>query len=92
MAGKLKGKGLLKLVRGIVGHATDQDEAYVGKKVFGRKGTAYAKVFGTVTNVSLCPLEGCSATRLHVKWPDGHRTYPCAKGCKVRKNGDLEIE
>lgn len=89
---KLKGKGLLKLVRGIVGRTTDQDDAYVGKKVFGRKGTAFEKVSGTITGVSLCSLGGCSGTRLHVKWPDGKRTYPCAKGCKVRKNGDMEIE
>lgn len=91
MAGKLKGKGLLRLVRGIVGRTTDQDNEYVGKKVYGAADTVYAKICGTVTNVSLCSMEGCSATRLHVKWPDGHRTYPCAKACIVRKNGDLEI-
>lgn len=65
--------------------------SYIGKRVYGRKGTDYAKISGEITAVSPCRLEGCSACRLHVRWPDGHRTYPCAKGCDVRKDGHLQI-
>jgi hypothetical protein len=65
------------------------DEEYIGKKVYRRGGRGSP---GTVTNTSICRLEGCGGTRLHVKWPDGHRTYPCAKGCKDRADGSLQIE
>lgn len=67
------------------------DVAYVGKKVYGRAGTDCADEAGEVTNTSVCTLEGCGGTRLHVRWPDGTRTYPCAKGCTVRPDGDLQI-
>lgn len=28
-----------------------------------------------------CTLEGCTGTRMYVKWQDGTVTYPCTKGC-----------
>jgi hypothetical protein len=67
-------------------------DEYVGRKVYGRKGTEYENVYGVVTNTSLCGLAGCGGTRLHVKWPDGKRTYPCAKGCSEGADGSLRID
>ena len=61
---------------------------YVGTRVWSRDGRAC----GVVTGTSLCRLESCGGARLHVRWPDGHRTYPCARGCSVRADGDLQIE
>lgn len=86
-----KGQQVRKLLAAITGQTAD-DGAYVGKKVYGVKGTKFEKVCGRVTNTSACRLDGCSGCRLHVLWPDGHRTYPCAKSVKARANGDLEIE
>ena len=90
MAKKTKGALVSEMLAAVTGKTADGGE-YVGKKVYGRKGTKFARVCGKVTNTSLCALEGCGGTRLHVKWPDGKRTYPCAKGCTVRDNGELEI-
>jgi len=84
------GRNLLKLVEAITG-VTDTSHEYVGKKCYGRAGTDCEGTAGEITNVSHCHLSGCSGTRLHVKWPDGKRTYPCAKGCKVRDDGNMEI-
>lgn len=85
-----RGSSVRKLLAELTGHTVD-DGQYVGKKVFGRKGSEMEKVFGTVTNTGICRLSGCGGTSLHVLWSDGHRTYPCAKGCIERENGDLEI-
>lgn len=85
-----KGAAVRQLLAAVTGKTVD-DGVYVGKKVYGRKGTNFARVCGRVTNTSICNLEGCGGTRLHVRWPDGHRTYPCAKGCRTKKNGDMEI-
>lgn len=60
---------------------------YVGKQLWNRDGT----IVGIITGTSLCRLEGCRGTRLHVKWPDGKRTYPCAKGCRSRADRALQI-
>ena len=38
-----------------------------------------------------CHLEGCTGTKIGVRWSDGKLTYPCTKGMKVRKNGDYQI-
>lgn len=59
----------------------------VGTRLWSRDGRAC----GVVTGTSLCRLAGCGGTRLHVRWPDGRRTYPCAKGCLTRADGDLQI-
>lgn len=80
-----------RLLTAITG-LTHDDGAYVGKKVYGVRGTKFENVCGKVTNTSACRLDGCDGCRLHVLWPDGHRTYPCAKAVKTRANGDLEIE
>lgn len=69
----------------------NERRSYIGKKVYGRKDTDYGKIAGEITATSHCRLEGCSAVRLHVRWPDGHRTYPCAKGCDVRPDGNFQI-
>lgn len=60
---------------------------YIGTKVWSRDGNSC----GVVTGTSLCRLEGCGGTRLHVKWAAGRRTYPCAKGCVTRGDDDLQI-
>ena len=38
-----------------------------------------------------CPMEGCTWTRIHVKWPDGKSTYPCSKGCLEISPGLFQI-
>lgn len=30
-----------------------------------------------------CTLEGCTGTRMYVRWQDGAVTYPCTKGCAM---------
>lgn len=46
------------------------------------------KLKGTFTGASrACGLEGCTGSRLSVKWPDGHHTYPCSKGLAPYKKG-----
>ena len=78
-----------KLVAALLGAVSGRRRPdYVGTRIWSRGG----HVCGTVTGTSLCRLEGCAGTRLHVRWPDGRRTYPCAKGCSVRADGDLQIE
>ena len=67
------------------------DTNYIGRMVFGRRGTDFENVAGVVTNVSGCRLAGCRGLRLHVKWPDGHRTYVCTKGCDEQEDGSLRI-
>ena len=64
---------------------------YIGRLCYGRKGSPFETMAGKITAVSHCRLEGCNGTRLHVKWPDGKRTYPCAKGCDVQDDGSLRI-
>jgi hypothetical protein len=71
--------------------AIPNNAEHVGKKVYGRHGSKLENVAGEITGTSLCRLEGCGGTRLHVKWPDGKRTYPCAKGCMVQADGSLRI-
>lgn len=85
-----KGQEVRNLLAALTGRTAD-DGAYVDKKIYGRAGTSFAKVCGKVTNTSMCRLEGCSGCRLHILWPDGHRTYPCAEAVKTRDDGDLEI-
>lgn len=60
--------------------------AAMGQRLWNRDGT----IVGTITGTSLCRLEGCGGTRLHVRWPDHRRTYPCTKGCRGRADGDLQ--
>lgn len=55
---------------------------YRGWKVYGRAGTGYENVAGTVVGTRDCTLEGCGGTRVIVRWPDGKRTIPCLKGCQ----------
>ncbi len=85
-----KSRRVGELVAAVTGTPVEEPE-YVGKKLYGRKGTKFAKVAARITNVSACRLEGCRGLRVHALWPDGHRTYPCLKGCSVRPDGDLEI-
>lgn len=85
-----KGKAIRDMISAITGRE-NTDSEYIGKKVFGRKGTKFEKICGSVTNTSLCNLEGCGCTKLHVLWPSGDRTYPCAKGCLERPDGNMEI-
>jgi hypothetical protein len=79
------------IVPACVPAAIPNNTEYVGKKVYGRHGSEFENVAGEITGTSLCRLEGCGGTRLHVKWPDGQRTYPCAKGCLVQADGSLRI-
>jgi hypothetical protein len=79
------------IVPACVPAAFPNNPEYVGKKMFGRQGSQFENVAGEITGTSFCRLEGCGGTRLHVKWPDGQRTYPCAKGCTVQADGSLRI-
>lgn len=50
-------------------------------KVYGRKGTDFARRYGRMTGGwRFCRLEGCTGRRLGVRWSDGHVTWPCSKG------------
>lgn len=85
---RLSSKAAKVLIDTIFGRDPNADQQYIGMRVWTRCG----KTVGVVTGTGLCRMEGCGGTRLHVKWPDGKRTYPCAKGCTSRDNGDLQIE
>jgi hypothetical protein len=87
---RTKGSEVRELIAVLTGRAVD-DDSYVGKKVYGRAGTSFSREAGEVTNTSICALDGCGGTRLHVRWPDGKRTYPCVKGCLVTEDGNLRI-
>lgn len=48
---------------------------------------------GTVIGFSrLCRLEGCGGRRYTVRWPDGRRTIPCARGMKQIDIDTWQIE
>ena len=49
---------------------------------------------GRILNIASrpCTLEGCKGVRIHVKWPDGHSTYPCSKGCSQVDAETLKID
>lgn len=79
------------LIAAINGPKIHRNPDYVGKKLYGRKGTSSARIAGTITNTSMCRLEGCRGLRLHVRWPDGHRTYVCTKDCDQRKDGHYQL-
>jgi len=69
----------------------EQVETWRGKTIYGRRGSNYARVAGTVTgSVRRCSLDGCRGIRVMVKWPDGHRTWPCSEGI-VAEGEDLRI-
>ena len=63
----------------------------MGMRVYGRKGTRFAKIFGVVVGSRDCNLESCRGLRLCVRWPDGHRTWPCSKGMTDHRYG-MRIE
>jgi hypothetical protein len=56
---------------------SNQAAEYVGRKCW----TEGATEVGEITGVSRrsC-FDGCAGPRLIVTWPDGKRTYPCARG------------
>jgi hypothetical protein len=84
-------KTVTAIVAAYVPTAMLNNTKYVGKTVYGRHGSGFEDSAGEITGTSFCRLEGCGGTRLHVKWPDGQRTYPCAKGCMVQDDGSLRI-
>jgi hypothetical protein len=63
-------------------------EEFIGMPVWSRG----HGIKGTCISTKRCTLEGCGATRLCVRWPDGHRTWPCVKGMKFIGLRELEIE
>ena len=42
-----------------------------------------SKMRGEITNLRArrCQMSGCTGWCMHVRWPDGKRTFPCIKGC-----------
>jgi hypothetical protein len=50
------------------------------------------KETGTLTGGKRqCQMEGCYATRIGVRWPDGKLTFPCSAGMKTVKRGKKEL-
>lgn len=47
--------------------------------VLNREGTQSGTVFSTSRR---CRMDGCAGIRIGVRWPDGHRTYPCSRGMR----------
>lgn len=82
-------KNAIELAEALAGKPVDVS-GYVGKRIHPRKGSKVKKP-GIVTEVSTCRMSQCRANRLHVKWPDGKRTYPCMRGVGERPDGSLEI-
>jgi hypothetical protein len=48
-----------------------------GTKIKSRDGKLTGRTTGGTRR---CQLEGCSGTRVAVKWPDGNITWPCSEG------------
>lgn len=59
----------------------------VGEKLYARDGHSC----GTIISTRRCDLGGCGGTRVCVRWKDGKHTWPCLKGCKVRKDNHYQI-
>ena len=57
-------------------------------KVYSKGKKAVGICTGSIRN---CRMEGCTGQRLGVRWEDGKITFPCTKGMKTLKNGDMEI-
>lgn len=51
------------------------------------------KMKGVIKNLHCrkCNAESCTGHRILVQWPDGKRTLPCSKGCKVVDDETLQI-
>lgn len=64
------------------------EQGYIGRKIYNRSGDRA----GEITKTSLCRLEGCGGIRLHVRWDNGKRTYPCSEGCTIQSDGSLRID
>jgi hypothetical protein len=64
---------------------------YIGRRVYGCKGTEFEHIYGTVTGVRKCSEAGCPGTTLRIEWPDGLRILTCSQKCKQRDTGELEI-
>jgi len=45
--------------------------------------------FGVIVNRAAypCRMEGCTGMRMHVRWNNGSRSYPCSKGCECIASG-----
>lgn len=61
--------------------AIARDAWPIGSKVYGRRGTRFARSAGTVIGgYTWCQMEGCRGVRVWVRWKDGRVTKPCSKG------------
>lgn len=51
------------------------------------------KTKGQILNLKKrkCSAESCPGYRIHVQWPDGKRTMPCSRGCKIINSQTLQI-
>jgi hypothetical protein len=54
------------------------------KKVYARDGKLLGFASG---HTKKCMLEGCRSHKVHVRWPSGRRTWPCAAGLVLYKDG-----
>lgn len=81
-----------KLLRGILSGsaAPDRSTPYLDKRVYGRD-KEWARRPGTVIGTRPCRLGGCGQLCLIVKWPDGHKTYPCLDGMAKLQDGAYKI-
>jgi hypothetical protein len=55
-----------------------------GDHVYSRDGELLGVMTGSTRS---CAMGGCTGTRIYVRWPDGHVTYPCSKGLVPYKGG-----
>lgn len=58
------------------------------RKVYPRGLVKGSKFHGKPTGTTFrCRLTGCTGTRVGVRWPAGHITYPCTKGMEFSPKG-----
>jgi hypothetical protein len=62
---------------------------WTGTVVLGGGGTPRGVASG---RTSRCRLEGCGGERVHVRWDDGRRSYPCSWGLKELPTGEYQIQ
>jgi len=56
-----------------------------GHRVVSRDGSDVGLTTGSLHS---CQLEGCSGTRISVRWPDGSHTFPCSRGMSYDMDDD----
>ena len=66
---------------------TEQNPWPEGLRVYGRRGTKFARTYGRVKGYRRCQLQGCRGLQLRIVWADGHYTWCCTKGLENHRGG-----